>query len=371
MTDDLKLDGALSPEELKKQVEPDPKVRALTQEVKDLKATIDSLRLGEGQLQALGDAIIEHIPIARPPAQIYIPPKEKRSVDSPISVVCHNTDWHYGEYQNPDEVEGFGEFSCAICKERILNKFNPGILDWVELHRKSYTVNELVMLYSGDMISGDIHQELKVTNEIPSTAQAVEVAFLIEDQVLMLAPHFDVVRVEFIVADNHSRLTAKPQAKEAGLNSFNYMTARMVQRALRDVENVQFNYYPMLQKTIAVQNMQYLCMHGHQIKGWAGYPYYGIDRQAGKESMRRSQKSTPGELTWEQAFELWKSLRFNKMVLGHFHAPLDSPWWCIGGSVSGTSAYDHQHGRYSPPCQTAWFVHPKKGEFDRTVFDLT
>ena len=361
----------VTPEQLKKQVEPDPKLRALKAEVGELRSTIDRLRLDEGQILAMTDEIVSHLKPIQPPPLVYAPPEAKRAVESPISLVVHNTDWHYGEYQDPDEVEGFGRFSREVCKNRILNKFVPGLVDWTELHRKSYIVDECVLLYTGDMISGDIHQELKVTNEVPSTVQAVEAAYLICDQILMLTPHFKTVRVEFIIVDNHSRLTIKPQAKEAGLNSFNYVTARMVEALLKKASNVTFNYYPTLQKTVAVQNTQYLCMHGHQIKGWAGYPYYGMDRQVGKEAVRRMQKASAGDMTWGEVFDLWKTLRFDKMLMGHFHAPLNGPWWSVGGSVSGTSTYDHQFGRYTPPTQTAWFVHPKRGEFDWTVFNLT
>lgn len=366
-----RLNGAVTPDQLKEQVEPNPKIRALETEIKELKHTIDKFRLGEGQIQTMTDIIVSHLEPVHPSPMAYAPPSSKKVVANPISLVIHNTDWHYGEYQDPDEVEGFGTFTRQICRNRILNKFIPGLIDWTKLHRKSYIVNECVMIYTADMISGDIHQELKVTNEAPSPVQAVEVAHLIADQIGMIAPFFNKVRVEFIIADNHSRLTIKPQAKEAGLNSFNYITARMVEALVRDLSNVDFNYYPVLQKTVAVQNMQYLCMHGHQIKGWAGYPYYGMDRQAGKEAMRRMQRATAGDMTWAEVFDLWKSLRFNKLLMGHFHAPLNGPWWSVGGSVSGTSTYDHQFGRFSPPSQTAWFVHPKKGEFDWTVFNLS
>jgi len=56
--------------------------------------------------------------------------------------------------------------------------------------------------------------------------------------------------------------------------------------------------------------------------------------------------------------------------MGHFHAPLAHPWYWIGGSASGTDAYDHQNGRRAKPIQVAWIVHPKRGEFNRTEFEL-
>ena len=56
--------------------------------------------------------------------------------------------------------------------------------------------------------------------------------------------------------------------------------------------------------------------------------------------------------------------------MGHWHAPLEHPHYWIGGSVSGTDAYDHKNGRHADPQQVSWFVHPKWGEFDRTCWQL-
>ena len=62
--------------------------------------------------------------------------------------------------------------------------------------------------------------------------------------------------------------------------------------------------------------------------------------------------------------------RFDKIIMGHWHAPLEHPYYWIGGSVSGTDAHDHQNGRQAEPQQVAWMVHPKWGEFDRTCWKL-
>src|SRR3546814_1528056 len=40
--------------------------------------------------------------------------------------------------------------------------------------------------------------------------------------------------------------------------------------------------------------------------------------------------------------------------------------WQLGGSLSGTNAFDHANGRHCKAHQTGWFVHPEHGEFDWT-----
>lgn len=351
-----KFDRAVSPEEFKKTTEPDPEIRALREQNRRLVERIDELRLGEGQIQMICEEIKELVQVMEPPAPVLRSSASKK-VESPCTAVLHLTDWHYGEYQDPNEIEGFGKFNRLVAKDRLFNQLLPRFLNWVEVKRSNYIVDDCVIPVTGDLISGDIHHELQVTNEIPSPVQAVEVGYILGNLIGLLAGKFASVRVEFITADNHSRLVSKPQAKEAGFNTYNFIVGSIVSERVKEIKNVQFDLYPMIQKIVKIENTSYLCTHGDSIQGWAGFPYYGIDRKAGKEAIRRMQKNLD-------------ELRFDKILLGHFHAPLVSPWWMIGGSLSGTSTYDHKYGRYSPPIQTAWMVHPKYGEFDWLGFRM-
>jgi len=205
------------------------------------------------------------------------------------------------------------------------------------------------------MISGDIHKELTVTNAFPTPVQTAEAGKLLADVIHKLAPHFERVIVDFMVPDNHSRLTDKIQFKEAGQNSLNYLVGFIAKTILEKQENVTFNIHYQYQKVVNVIGRRYLLTHGHAIRSWMGVPYYGIEKKAGKEAMRRMVVKMGG---------------FDRIVMGHYHAPLTHPWFWIGGAVSGTDALDFTQGRHAGPTQALWFVHPKWGEFDRTNFQL-
>jgi len=135
---------------------------------------------------------------------------------------------------------------------------------------------------------------------------------------------------------------------------------RLAKERLRDHKNLDFEIRSVPQFVMDVMGTKYLVMHGHQIQGWAGNPYYGFDRKVGKEAHKRM-----------GIIEKYREMvRFDKMLTGHFHVPANMPEWMVGGSLSGTDAYDHKFGRYSLPMQTGWFVHPEHGEFDWTRFTL-
>lgn len=259
---------------------------------------------------------------------------------------------HSKESFTPTYEDGLwvGDCYCVRVLSTVRKPATGSLYDLSIENQHYYQVNGVVVHNSGD-----IHEELRVTNVWPTPKQTVESANLLVSAVKAWAPHYPVVRVEFITEDNHSRLTKKPQAKEAGVNCFNYLVGMIAQARLANQKNVQFNVHPMYQKTIEVKGRRYLITHGHNVKGWAGFPYYGIERKAGREAIKRMMKNIG---------------KFDKIILGHWHAPLAHPWYWIGASAQGTDAYDHQNGRFAEPAQSLWFVHPEHGEFDRTDFQL-
>lgn len=165
------------------------------------------------------------------------------------------------------------------------------------------------------------------------------------------------------MADNHARKTKKPQASQEGLNSENFIVGKLAQAYTEKLENITFNIYPMHEKVVHVDNMNYLIAHGHGVRGWMSIPHYGIERKVGREAQARLQ------LIMDEMAKM-KDVGFHKYLIGHWHIYQNSENYAICPSVSGTSAYDHQNGRIGKPGQSAWLVHPKWGESDWMNFRL-
>lgn len=341
-------------QDIKDEADPPEEVRSLRKQVQDLEARLDEYKREHGTIMGMVRDMVDHIKVIPAPKIDYKKPAAKK-VESPISLVIHNTDWHMGAMQDKDEIEGFNEFSPDILGIRIIDRLVPRVLNWVEIHRSNYDVDECRIIVTGDLISGDIHDELRVTNAFPSPVQAVEAGLLLAKEISLFSPHFKKVIADIILVDNHGRLTKRPQHKEGGFNTFNYPLAFICQQQLRDHKNVTVNIHPKEMQVIDVKGRSYLVLHGHQIRGWAGLPWYGMQRKVGKEAAKRMRRNLG---------------KFDRMVLGHWHTPLQHPWYWIGGSPQGTDAYDHSQGRESGPVQSTWMVHPKHGEFDRTDWAL-
>jgi len=335
------------------------KTEELKRKNKELESMLQSYRREHGKLEVFFDEVINSI---RPIPERKPIPFDKVRSGSPVVPVLHLTDIHMGAVQEPNEIEGFNAYSPEIADNRMAN-LTLRWLNWVHYQRKAYRIDEAAIIITGDIISGDIHDELRTTNAFPAPVQVARASELLARLIADIAPSFKKVRVHFISEDNHSRLTKKPQAKEAGMNSLNYLVGVMTNTYLLSLSNVTFDIYPMNEKVINVNERLYLITHGHTIRGWMGVPWYGVERKVGKEALARLQIIM-------QEFERAKEIGFHKYVFGHFHTPIDTPLYSCGASLQGTDAYDHQAGRYANPGQSAWLVHPKHGEFNRINFDL-
>lgn len=341
----------------------DEEKKQLHRELSQKDSALKEYRKEHGVLEVFFNRVIDCIEPITPFDSIFKKMyRVKNKTLTEIIPVKHITDSHMGAVQNADEIEHFNEFSPIICERRNIG-FTQGFVDWVLLHRGPYNIKSCHVIFTGDLISGDIHDELRVTNAFPVPEQVVKAAQVHSTQLALLAPYFETVTVDFLTEDNHSRLTKKPQAKEAGLNSYGYLIGKLIEAYISKHENITFNIHAQHEKVVHVSNLNYLITHGHGIKAWMGIPWYGIERRTARESTARQ-----GIIMKD--LSMAREVGFNKIIHGHFHTPFDTPLFSCGGSVSGTDAYDHQAGRHSEPSQSAWMVHPVWGEFNRINFQL-
>jgi hypothetical protein len=334
----------------------------LERQIKEKDAILDNYRSEHGKLEIFFNKVIDQLNPVLPMPSMFGGMVKKPKSGSPIVAVMQITDSHMGAIQEPGEIENFNEFNPEICERRNI-EYVTRFLDWVKMHRNSYILNDCAIIITGDLISGSIHPELEITNAFPTPLQVVRAAEVLTKQIALIAPLFKQVTVHFLVEDNHARLTKKPQMKEAGYNSLNYVVGKISQIYLEKHKNVEFNIYPQFEKVIHVSNRQYLICHGHKILQNMGVPWYSIERKVGKESSSRMQ------IIMEDLNRA-KDVGFHKYVFGHWHTPFESTLYACCGSISGTDAYDHSFGRFSKPSQTSWMVHPKHGEFNRINFYL-
>jgi hypothetical protein len=328
------------------------RIAALKGQVKLLLGEKRRLAKRVGQLQNVRDLVTATVVPLRKQTQVYKP--RKAGKDKRAYPVCLNLgDWHIPEVITNVESGDWGEYNFKIATQRIY-RLADKFLQWVTVQRHGYRINELHVNIVSDLVSGDIHEELKITNEFPLPVAMVKVGYLLAQLIGALAPNFTKVFVHYAGRDNHGRLTKKPQYKQAALNNANYVVSSFAREMLREQKNVEVEYLLSSPGLIQIAGSNVLLMHGDQIKAYMGIPFYGIERMRAREAIKANKRGTRTE---------W-------IFCGHFHTFAQLPGVMMNGALCGTNEMDATLGRISPPSQISFMWHPEHGPFNVVNWNL-
>lgn len=239
------------------------------------------------------------------------------------------SDIHCGEIVRLSETSGLGEYSIDIFKNRLRYLFDS-VLSIVDLHRNSYPVKKLVMLWLGDFVHGA--RSAGAWSSISVGQSILDQVFLcaqwLIEEVLRMCANFEQVEI-YAVPGNHGR-TSKEDEYHANWDNVIY---KHVEGMLGNQPNLAIHTTYSKWLVANIGGVDFLCLHGEGIKSWAGIPYYGVQRTESKLSslLTRSDKS---EMTTPPKY----------LALGHFHSPADLPIngggkILMNGSFSGGDDY--------------------------------
>lgn len=326
------------------------KVEHLKARNRELEAQIASLLKQRGRFTDLITDLKQSVTAARPLPPAPITRSKLPSPSRPIDAVLKISDWQIGEVISAAETEGFGEFNWRIAQRDVMEFLGPKMLAWVDMHRRAgFQIPRLHIFSEGDFVSGNIHKELEVTNEFPLPVAVVNAGMLFSSLVAQLAPHFERVVVWELDSDNHGRLNPKPQAKQKSRNNASYLVHAVANERLKQHTNVTIMQNESMKFVAEVQGWRFLIEHGDGIKSQLGIPYYGLERERGREATRR----------------MGTGKEFDYLSIGHYHVPaIVSGNILINGCLTGTTEFDHSCGRHAEPAQVSFMVHPAYGVFN-------
>ncbi len=202
-------------------------------------------------------------------------PKIRKGDLKPESWVIEFSDWHYGQLVKSVEVGGLSEYSPEIARKR-LSCLAEKIIRILEYHPNK--PKELVIASLGDVVDGSILRGNQQSNiEFGVCKQVIEAVELIADFIILLSGHFPKIRF-YGVYGNHARLTPNPKDAPPQEN-FDLLTYHFVQQRLRGLKGISINYTEAQHMIVEINGHNFWLDHGDTVRGWAGYPYYGADRQ--------------------------------------------------------------------------------------------
>jgi predicted phosphodiesterase len=247
------------------------------------------------------------------------------SGDDPHTMFALISDAHYGETVDMD-IFGI-QYNMEIAERRI-KYLTQKIIRFREIKSAEYPINKIVVAFLGDMISGNIHEELAESNESPVSDQLVRMAHIMVDVIGSLSEVFPEVEV-IVMPGNHPRLSKKPRHKRK-YDNLEYIMGEMVKAIVKPIENVEVIVPKDLIYIHDIMGHKVGMTHGDGYKStsFAGIPFYGLARKraAFQEGLK----------------ELGMPL-VDMLVMGHFHQLL---WWpgrgcdlIVNGSIKGPDEY--------------------------------
>lgn len=339
------------------------RLKAAQAEARLLRAELAATQVELGKAMDVRSLIEAAAQAMAPPPAWHRPRTRKRPT---VTAMVLYGDAHAGERTDPRATEGWGVYNYAIAQARTL-RYLEALTRWLTTQRAGYRIDEVAVILLGDMVSGDIHDELRCTAEFPAPVQAIAAGRLVAMLVSGLAAQARRVVVYGVAGSNHGRLTKKPQFKQGALNNWDWVVYEYARALLAQHGNVAVDVLPAKKHLVQVAGHGFLCAHGDAVRAWMGIPWYGIEREIGREARRRLERMNDRlrrELPVEGLYEYGLG--------AHWHTPFVGPGfrYIVNGSLSGTNEYDHSAGRHAAPQQVAALVSPKHGMFGPVAWRL-
>jgi hypothetical protein len=229
--------------------------------------------------------------------------------------ILNLSDWHCGEQVKKKELNGINEYNIKIMVERVDRIINDFIY-----HNQTFGITETNIFFEGDLLAGDIHQELERTNEENVSYILFFLQKYIIEKLLYISQFFNKINVLFVVG-NHGRIRqGKPYYKEKVQMNWEYILANQIKITLdliqKDEKNKKINIdVPESAFSIKeVNGRRFLVTHGEIFSGksgggFASIPYYSLVASSAKMYGTLSQIGFDPSLIY-----------FEDCLIGHLHS---------------------------------------------------
>jgi hypothetical protein len=267
------------------------------------------------------------------------------------------SDVHAGEVIDPDEMDGLNAYDLDVCRARLRRYFSA-VIEIGQRWTSDCVVEGCLVALAGDLVSGDIHDELKITNALTSHEQ---VLFMVEELragILHLVEAFGRVHI-VSVPGNHGRTTLKDTAKLYSRLSYDTLVAKLLRDRFEGETRVTFQVTSSFDAVVPILGHTVTVTHGHKMgtgggQGFAG-PMLPIIRGAKKLEAQQARANRRPDL----------------ILHGHYHTSGNAGGVLSNGSVVGYGEYAKGlRAGLEPPQQWAFVIHEKWGLRDRAEIKL-
>lgn len=257
------------------------------------------------------------------------------------------SDLHLDEVVEARDMDGMNEYNREIAEARLQR-----VVEQTVYYLKNYVagvqLDGVVVALLGDIITGDIHEELMKTNEAPVPATVVHWVPLLAGAIKFIADELDVPVFVPMVNGNHDRIGKRINFKNRAEESFAWIIYNWIADTLRDDKRITFGISESAELLFPVYDTSFLAVHGDAAKGgngiaglWPPISRYVLKKQSTYSSLRKP---------------------FDYALMGHFHKYTLGTNFIINGSLKGYDDYARGMGfDYERPQQALFLVTPERG----------
>jgi predicted transcriptional regulator len=265
---------------------------------------------------------------------------------TPIAIL---SDLHYGEVTDPASLNYINEYNTKIAKQRVKMWVEKVLSNCFDA-RTNPDFPGLILCLGGDLISGDIHEELEISNEITVPVALLELLDLLVPAIRALKKEFGRILIPATFG-NHGRNTRQVRFKRRAFGNFDWLLSGLLERALKDDEGIEFLTPSSTDTYFTIQGRRMLLTHGDTLGAKGGDGFIGPlgPSKRGEGKARRVSESI--------------GLPFEHLIHGHWHTQFVLPRVLANGCVCGYNEYakDCLRAEPEPPQQILAFIHPDHG----------
>ncbi len=273
----------------------------------------------------------------------FSPPPKDRRTKSAETAICVLSDWQLGK-QTPT-------YSSEMCEQRI-SRYVEKVSSIVKLQRADHPVKKVALFLVGDMIEGELIFPGQAHQIDSSLYQQVTIdgPRILGGLVRWAASEFQEVEV-YAVPGNHGYLAGRARKEMMKESNGDRMLYQIVSQLTADLKNVTWNVAEDWWLVADLgENLRFLLLHGDQVRGWAGVPWYGWTKKI---------------LGWASLSGIWPEMSFDHVVAGHFHTPINMyvngrRLWINASTESHNPYALEQLGAAGEPAQWLLFAKPGK-----------
>lgn len=256
------------------------------------------------------------------------------------------SDWHWAEVVDPRQIGGVNDYNLGIAHRRA-RKLVERSIHLLRNCMAGAKYPGIVFALGGDMVSGDIHEELQATNEIEIMPTVLDLVGVLQWCIRQLADEFGKVFVP-CVSGNHGRNTKKIRAKGRNHTSFDWLAYGILAKLFEGDPRVTFLIPEGPDAAWRLYGMRYLMTHGDQFRGGDGMigALGPIIRGDHKKRSRASQIDAG----------------YDVLMIGHFHQLIQQQRLIVNGSLKGYDEYAYANNfGFERARQALWITHPDHG----------